>query len=132
MRTFSTARILRAAVLLPVILFAVAALPSSVLRCRYTGLQVSSCCCPKADADGASQQDAVREADCCDQETVAVARPPAERQSSSTVLDLVFARPRALLEDEHFPSPSPTAPPGAGDARVPGPPLLLVKRAWLI
>jgi hypothetical protein len=120
-------------VLLPVVLFAVAALPSSMLRCRYSGLQVSACCCPKGDAAETPAQPTVREADCCDRELVAVARPPVERQPSSATLGLVaFEIAKAVLDAEHFPAASVNATTGTADAHVPGPPLLLVKRAWLI
>jgi hypothetical protein len=130
-------RILGAAVLLPLLLFAVAGTSIAGWRCSQDGVIRDRCCCPEAD-DGDQPSDAgatISAADCCSIE---------QRHSEKVPTDLVRA-PAAGLVPAFVALPvstlAPPAPPTfARDARpalVPlgaceGWALLLRKQAFLI
>jgi hypothetical protein len=129
-RSVRTTRLIGAAMLLPVLLLAAVALPSSVLRCRFTGLAVPTCCCPDEMTDGPAVA-TLSAAACCDRETIDVVRAPAERQTSPT--DLVAGAFVTSDVRGELPLARPFVPAAAArDADLPRPPLLLVKHAFLI
>lgn len=123
MRPLRTA--LCAAAILPLLVLAVSA-PLNAMRCRFTGEILSTCCCPRPDADQATS---IGAGDCCEHERVASARPDSEPPVVPALPSpIAWVRPLAV------------APPALaarasdcqqGDA-VPRPPLILVKRAFLI
>lgn len=117
--------------LLPVLLLAAVALPSSVLRCHFTGLAVPTCCCPDEIIEGGPAVATLSSAACCDRETIDVVRAPAERQIPST--DVVAGAFVSSDVRGELPLVRPFVPASAGrNADLPRPPLLLVKQAFLI
>jgi hypothetical protein len=123
---------LRGAVLIP--LFLAAVLPDSVrtLVCRYTGVVMpKESCCPEQGAQGSNTPDQMQDESCCVVKTVHLARLVSDRQTS-------VAGPA-----HHESCASVSVPESyvvaarAASIRRPsilpvGPPILLVKQAFLI
>lgn len=132
MRTGRWSRALWVAALLP--LFAVSVLPTQLrtLVCRFTGavMDAETCCPVKAEAEPQTQA-ALSEPGCCVVKTVDLRRPVAEQRSDAappheTIAVATAPTPPRVLPGDAAPDAPPPGPP-----RV-GPPLLLVKRSFLI
>lgn len=117
----------------PLLLLAVSSPSEALLRCQMDGLLRFSCCCP-ARSDAPSSIPALKARGCCDRE-VTVHEPTAAeavRYSAATIFvdDVVaLAAPLALAANgagRIIPAAWSHGPRGAG------PPIVLLKRAFLI
>ena len=95
----SVRRIVSAAVVLPVLLFAVAASSFALWRCRMDGIARTSCCCPQ---DKAAKAPAVATVSgvlaCCEIEQRVLDKAPSEigRTSVASLIAAVVALPVAI------------------------------------
>ncbi len=126
-------RILSAAALVPVLMFAFSGTSSAAWRCQYDGIARPECCCPKKvrSTDATSAMSA---GDCCDVEKSSFAKAPTDlprNQATAIVSPALLSTPVAVLVQDplrglrafrHVPQ---ERPPG-------GPALLLQKRSFLI
>ena len=125
-------RAIAGALLAPLLVLAVTASAFTGLRCRMTGMVSVDTCCPVASQDPPLQS-SVGEPGCCERFVVANAKPAASPSvpvaDGVLVPPLVFAiAPAALV-------PVPVDGRAAiafSSARVPKPPLRLLKRSLLI
>jgi hypothetical protein len=130
-------RIFSAAVLLPLLLFAVAGTSAAGWRCSLDGVIRDHCCCPEADGDDqpADAQVAISAADCCSIEQQHSDKVPTDlvRATAAGVVPAFVALPVSIQA-------LPTASAVAHEARPPRPPLrtahgralLLHKQTFLI
>jgi hypothetical protein len=124
----------KAAALAPVLLLLVYLPGQTMLRCRIDGLLRPTCCCPQGDADEPTGP-VVKAQDCCDPEVAQSDRPPAVASRPSDH----GAAPEAAVAIDFVPALAVTPPTEAlrraaqrhGPARE-GPPIVLLKRAFLI
>jgi hypothetical protein len=120
--------------LAPLLLLAVYLPGEMMLRCRIDGLLRPACCCPQGEAT----QDTgptVEAQDCCDREITGSARPVVEaaRRTEPGLLPAFALLPAATATLAALPARDRYTPAAQryGPARE-GPPLLLVKQAFLI
>jgi hypothetical protein len=120
--------------LAPLLLVAVHLPGEMMLRCRISGLLRPACCCPSAD----QPQDpgpVVKDQDCCDREVTASQRPVVEAARRADPGSLALASVSTIVASittEAFPTRHPGwAARRYGPARS-GPPIVLVKHAFLI
>lgn len=120
--------------LAPLLLVAVYLPGEMMLRCRMDGTLRPACCCPPADAPRDSGP-AVKAQDCCDRELTQSQRPvvDATRAARSDLVATTAAAPVATPVAVAFVPTSrfDWATQRYGPARE-GPPLVLVKHAFLI
>lgn len=131
-------RLLSAAVLLPLLLFAVSGTSFAAWRCQYDGIARPACCCPKAKADASPAKPVVvatiSAAGCCSIEHTTIdktafeptrneAAPGLQPSSAGVCMALTAVAPSARPA-RNLPAP---------EARPPGrPAVLLQKRSFLI
>jgi hypothetical protein len=130
-------RIFSAAVLLPLLLFAVAGTSAAGWRCSLDGVIRDHCCCPEADGDDqpARPQVAISAADCCSIEQQHNDKAPTDlvRATADGVVPAFVALPVSVLAPctasgvAHGGRP-PRDPTAAAHGRA----LLLRKQAFLI
>jgi hypothetical protein len=136
MRRGRLSTLLRGAVLMPLLSAVVlaAVLPDSIrtLVCRFSGVVMpEETCCPQQDAADLSAQDQLQDESCCVVKTVHLARPVSDVQSpTSAPAPHVACTSVAPAEAPHVVARGaivrrPTILPV-------GPPILLVKQAFLI
>lgn len=128
-------RILSAAALLPVLLFALAGTSFASWRCQSDGVVRASCCCPKSAAEStASPVPALVSASCCDVQRFEWEKAPSDlgRGQSEVLVSAVVAQPVGLQPRIDFPTAArpaflvpPEWPPG-------GRSLVVAKHAFLI
>jgi len=127
---FST--ILRGAVLIP--LFLAAVLPDSVrtLVCRYTGVVMpEESCCPELASQESNTPDQIQDESCCVVKTVHLARLVSDRQTA--VAGPVHHESCASVSVAEAYVVAARAPSIRRPSILPvGPPILLVKQAFLI
>jgi hypothetical protein len=130
-------RIFSAAVLLPLLLFALAGTSAAGWRCSLDGVIRDHCCCPGADRDDqpADSQAAISAADCCSIEQQQSDKAPTElvRATAAGVVPAFVALPVSVLAP---PTPSAVAhggrPPRDPTEAAHGRALLLRKQTFLI
>jgi hypothetical protein len=139
-------RILSAALLLPVILFAVVGSSFAAWRCQYDGIARAGCCCPKADpADDAEPDEplpapgaTISSAPCCDLERTVISKSPVTPWAGNPALTAVLcAGEIAAILVAILPATAPTeleTPPTerAGAGPPGGRSLLVHKQTFLI
>ncbi len=137
-----TARqILTAALLLPVLLFAVAGTSFASWRCRSDGVARDACCCPKKKVGAAAERShagpTLSSLSCCQVEQSHFDKAPSDlprKQAAAqlTVVDALVARPVATVPDP-FPRlrPLPVRAPDR-ERSAGGRLLVLQKQAFLI
>lgn len=134
----TSTRALRAAVLLPVLLFSLAATSYATWRCRVDGIARSECCCPKdqAAASTASQSDgaAVEAPECCvvEQHRIETVSTDISRGSALAEAAALVAVPVAVLPAVSA-AVDPDLASAAAPPRAPGGRAIVVhKHAFLI
>jgi hypothetical protein len=125
-------RMLSAAILLPVLLFAVLGSSFALWRCQYDGVARSSCCCPdEGEAQGQTQA-TIQAQGCCDFERVEIEKAPSELVRVPTLAPPALLAVAPLLFAV-TPVVAPRAPFLVFQQRPPsGRVLLLQKQAFLI
>jgi hypothetical protein len=131
------AKILSAAVLLPVLLFSAVGTSFALWRCRFDGVARTQCCCPK-DAHAAEPAQAVATVSdlrCCEIEQHQVDRAPTEVSRGSASLVAMVAL--VALPTDLPPAVDPRvergfAPPPAPPDPLGGRALVVQKQAFLI
>jgi hypothetical protein len=128
--------LMRGAVLIPLLLATVlaAVLPGTIrtLVCRYTGVVMpEETCCPESDAPDQSANAQLRGESCCVVKTVNLARLVSDRQTPAS--EQVHQEITAGVTPTESYLVAVRAPSIRRPAILPvGPPLLLVKQAFLI
>jgi hypothetical protein len=131
-----SSRVVRAAVLLPVLLFSLAATSYATWRCRMDGIARTECCCPK-DATGTPETEtpAIGAPECCVVERHRIETAPTDisRGGPHLVGAALAAFPVAILPPLPAAAADPRIPVDLEPARPPGGRALVVqKHAFLI
>lgn len=132
MRGSTLTRLLRVAALLPLFLGAVSPATIRTLVCRYTGvIMPEETCCPEPTSREQETQSRLAEASCCVAKTIHLARVASDLRRESAGPQLGFA-----CTDIDSPLPAAAygrpAPVWRAGVPPPGPPIILVKHAFLI
>jgi hypothetical protein len=117
-----------AAAVLPLLVLALSA-PLNAMRCRFTGQVITACCCPPADGD---QPASIGAGDCCERTRIDALRTASEPPSAQVRLAVPVTPVRTIVADDAAPVASPSAGTRARDGTIARPPLILIKRSFLI
>jgi hypothetical protein len=120
-----------AAVLLPLLLFAVTASARSVIRCQLTGAVLDACCCPEDSEAPVAPPTTAGAEGCCRSDVISMDRVPSEAvpRADAPAPLVAAAAPVAGSASLAPPARAPLLSPVGG---VPAPPLILTKHALLI